>query len=345
MILRVIASLLLVLLLIPGGLGCLLVPSRDRRLVLLGGYCASLAVFEVFQLVFHVTAGSLRLMTLLWCVLCAALAVWGYARHGREVWRGGYKLPKLTRIEWLLFALGAAVVVALTLNTVLNTYYGNWDDETYCANAVASWYSDLVNRHNPNMGLLQDAFYDKKYTVAGWPIYSSMLAVLTGLHPAIVYRTILPLFELPLACYAGWLIVRHIFRENRTKALLAFLYLQLFMIAAAETVGGATNEWWQVVDIWSGKALAFNIVSPLVLWLLFEIEDCTDQAKHRALWRVLFLVCCACSLIAASLYMTVPVELALWGGLYLLRTRRWRDLRGFVACGIPLVICAVFVKI
>ena len=118
-----------------------------------------------------------------------------------------------------------------------------------------------------------------------------------------------------------------------------------FMIAAAETVGGATNEWWQVVDIWSGKALAFNIVSPLVLWLLFEIEDCTDQAKHRALWRVLFLVCCACSLIAASLYMTVPVELALWGGLYLLRTRRWRDLRGFVACGIPLVICAVFVKI
>ena len=117
MILRVIASLLLVLLLIPGGLGC--VPGRDRRLVLLGGYCASLAVFEVFQLVFHVTAGSLRLMTLLWCVLCAALAVWGYARHGREVWRGGYKLPKLTHIEWLLFALGAAVVVSRSAGTPL----------------------------------------------------------------------------------------------------------------------------------------------------------------------------------------------------------------------------------
>ena len=95
------------------------------------------------------------------------------------------------------------------------------------------------------------------------------------------------------------------------------------------------------------RRLPFQITrpSPLVLWLLFEIEDCTDQVKHRALWRVLFLVCCACSLIAASLYMTVPVELALWGGLYLLRTRRWRDLRRFVACGIPLVICAVFVKI
>ena len=78
-----------------------------------------------------------------------------------------------------------------------------------------------------------------------------------------------------------------------------------------------------------------------------EIMNITaaDVEAARALWRVLFLVCCACSLIAASLYMTVPVELALWGGLYLLRTRRWRDLRGFVACGIPLVICAVFVKI
>ena len=108
-------------------------------------------------------------------------------------------------------------------------------------------------------------------------------AVIAAWSKDVYKRQILPLFELPLACYAGWLIVRHIFRENRTKALLAFLYLQLFMIAAAETVGGATNEWWQVVDIWSGKALAFNIVSPLVLWLLFEIEDCTEDVYKRQL--------------------------------------------------------------
>ncbi len=76
-------------------------------------------------------------------------------------------------------------------NTVFNVTYKNWDDETYCANAVGAVYTDLVNRVAPESGVLHPAFYNKKYVIAGWPIYSSMLSVLSGIHAAIIYRTIL----------------------------------------------------------------------------------------------------------------------------------------------------------
>lgn len=47
---------------------------RKWKIVVCGGYFASLFIFEILQLVFHVTMGSLRLMTLLWCLICGAIA-------------------------------------------------------------------------------------------------------------------------------------------------------------------------------------------------------------------------------------------------------------------------------
>lgn len=344
MIVRAAASLFLVLFLIPIGIGCAWIPGKNRTVIFLGGLFASLTIFELFQLLFHVTGQSLRLMTLLWCILCGGIALWGLYKNGGKVLGSPTRRKwSLTRLQTLLWVLGVALVAAQILHTTFNTFYGNWDDETYCTNAVSSWYSDMVNRYNPAMGLFQDAFYDKKYTVAGWPIYSSMLAVLTGIHPAIVYRTVLPLFEIPLAYLALWLIVRHIFKEEKTKALLAFIYLQLFNVAAAESMSSMTQEWWLVADIWSGKALAFNIMTPLILWLLLELEECQDSEERKPLWRTLFFACGTSCLIAASLYMTVPIELALWGMFYLWRTKRWKDIGHFLACGMPVVLCALFV--
>lgn len=342
-ILRSIVVLALVLGVLPAGMGCALIPTKNKLLVYLGGLFASLTLFEIFQFIFHAVGGSLRVMTLLWCVLCAAVAVVGLRRQGRSVFA---QRPRwdLNRLQTLLLVVGVALVAVQTLNTVFNTYYGNWDDETYCTNAVASWYSDLVNRFDPAMGLFEEAFYDKKYTVAGWPMYSASLAVLTGVHPAIVFRTLLPLFEIPLAYLAVWLVVRHIFKKDLTKALLAFVYAVLFTIAAAEGVGGATQEWWLIVSIWSGKGIAFNIMTPLLLWLLLELEDTPTPADRRPLWRVMFFTCGACCLIAASLYMTVPIELALFGAFYLLRTRRWKDIGHFAACVLPLAALALFIK-
>ena len=62
-------------------------------------------------------------------------------------------------------------------------------------------------------------------------------------------------------------------------------------------------------------------------------------------WKLLFLVCFAACLIAASLFMIVPLELAIWGMFYLFRTKRWKDTWKFALCSFPTVACALLVMI
>lgn len=309
---------------------------------MMGGLFASFCVFEILSIIFHITLGSLRLQIAIWCVICIIIAMIGW----RKAWHG--KMPtfhagkKWNRMEVILLLIAVAFVVLLTINTVVNVYYGNWDDETYCGTAVTSWYTDTVDRYAPGLGVLQPAFYEMPYNIASWPVYSAMLAVLTGVHPAIVFRTILPLFEIPLAYYIAYLLLRSFWKDSREKPLLALIYFQLFTLLTAENMPQTSGEWWLVVNCWTGKALMAAIMTPLILWLMIQMEENqTDPVLMKQIWRTLLFVCWAGCFVSASLFFVVPLELALWGGFYLLRTKRWKDFPKFLLCGLPTLFCAI----
>lgn len=340
---RTCVSFFFVLYFIPAGLGALTLPCQRMSLRFVGGFSLSLVIFELLMLVFHASGGSFRLMVLLWCVLCGIFSIWGLWRRKKSS-----PLPEVSHIsrrsdwmEWLLIAVVLLGIAAITLNTVLNTTYKNWDDQTYCANAVATWQTDAINRYTFYSGKWVQPFYLIKYIVAGWPNYSSLLAVLSGIHPAIIFRTILPLFEIPAAFAIIWLLLRHFFPNSRKKCLLGLLFYLLFVLAASENMSGVSSEWWLVVSCWTGKALSFNIVTPVVLWLLFELESQTDSQQRRAYWIALSFVCAASCTIAATMFMVLPVELGIWGIFYLYRTKRWREIWNFCLCVAPSVICAL----
>ena len=339
---RTVAILGLALFVIPLGIGRALVGGRDIKCLLLGGLFASFCVFEALAMIFHVAMGSLRLMTGLWCVLCGGLAIWGYrARKEDRTSRTLKKAEESWDQTQKLLLLFAVFLIALqTMNTVFNTYYGNWDDETYCGTAVTSWYTDTVNRYAPSTGVLQRPFYNDKYVIASWPVYSSMLAVLTGVHPAIIFRTILPLFEIPFAYWIAYQLLRVFFPESRKKALLGLIYFQVFTLMAAESMSGTSSEWWLLVNGWTGKALTASIMTPLILWLLIRLDQCEGTEREK-FWRVLLAVSWACCFVSASLFFVAPLELCLWGSFNLLRTRRWTELPRYILCGLPLGFCAL----
>lgn len=333
---------LLVFLIIPFGTGNLLIRSKSFALTILGGLFFSFCVFEVLAVIFHITLGSLRLLTAIWCGICMAVALAGWRKAARGHRPAFGRGAEWTQIERVLLLVAVALVVFQTMNTVLNTFYGNWDDATYGGTAATSWYTDTVDRYDSWFGVLRPAFYATQYNLAAWPVYSSMLSVLTGIHPVIIYRTILPLFEIPLAYYIAYMLIRTFWKERRGKALLALVYYNIFTLLAAENMPGTSGEWWLVVNIWTGKALAAAIVIPLILWLLIQVEEKQkDKEYTRQLWRVLLFVCWAGCFISASLFFIVPLQLALWGGLYLLRTKKWKDFKKFVLCALPALACVL----
>lgn len=244
-------------------------------------------------------------------------------------------------ISILLFTAVLLLTIGVTLNTVFNTTYVNWDDQTYVANAVGTWQTDLVNRVAPYSGSARAAFYDRKYVIAGWPIYSSMLAILSGVHPAIIFRTLLPIFEIPAAIGIIYLLLKEFFPKSQKKALLGVVYYIFFALAVSEKMGGNCSEWWLFVNCWTGKALSFNVVIPLVLWLLLRLEKEPVGKTRTAYWITLFLVSGAACNIAATMFLILPIEIGTWGIFSLYRTRRWDDIWKFTLCVVPTVLCAI----
>lgn len=100
MIVRVCAVLLLALFVVPFGMGEAFISARDKRLVYFGGLFASLTVFEILMLIFHAAMGSLRVMTALWCLLCGAVAVYGWCKYGRSVGKNGLASVRASLKDW-----------------------------------------------------------------------------------------------------------------------------------------------------------------------------------------------------------------------------------------------------
>lgn len=334
----------LVLLVIPGGIGLLLIPSKNKAQIYVMGLCASWSLYEILLLLFHIALWPLHVMTLLWLFVCAIGAGSGYYRNRSAILQF-FRKPNVAwpRGERWLMALLVVLVLAQALSTAVGAYYGNWDDSTYCGIATTSWYTDTVNRYSPDTGDLQPAFFSGQYVLAGWPVFSASLAQLTGIHPAIVFRTILPLFEVFLAYFVLYLLARFFSPDNRKKALCTGIVAVIVTLVVANRMPQTSAEWWLVINPWTGKSIACNIMVPMILWILFQIETTVGTPEQRSWWCSLFLTCFTSCFIAGTMFFLAPVELAVWGIFYLLRSRRWKDFFKFLLCALPAVACCLVV--
>ena len=334
----------LVFFIIPLGIGLLLIPPNNKAQVFITGLCASWSLYEILALLFHCTQWPLHVMTLLWLCICVGLASVGYysKRNAVMSWFQSFQCGQ-NRWELTLCGLLIVLVITQTMSTVLGAFYGNWDDSTYCSIATTSWYTDTANRYSPQSGDWGTVLYDGQYVLAAWPLLSASLAQLTGIHPAIIFRTLMPLVEVPLAYWILYLLARFFFVEDRKKAVATVIVAVMINLITANQMGENSAEWWLILNPWTGKAIASNIMVPMILWILFCMESAVGKPEDRSWWYTLFLACMASCFVAGTMFILVPVELAIWGTFYLIRTRRWRDSLYFFACGAFPLVCLLLV--
>lgn len=334
----------LVFFIMPLGIGLLLIPSNNEAQVFITGLCASWSLYEILAILFHCTQWPLHVMTLIWLCICVGLAGVGYysKRDAAVQWGQSFQCVQ-NRWELALWGVLIVLVIAQTLSTVLGAFYGNWDDSTYCSIATTSWYTDTANRYSPQTGEWGTVLYDGQYVLAAWPLLSASIAQLTGIHPAIIFRTLMPLIEVPLAYWILYLLARFFFVEDRKKAVATVIVAVVINLITANQMGQNIAEWWLILNPWTGKAIASNIMVPMILWILFCLESAVEKPEQRSWWYTLFLACTASCFVAGTMFVLVPVELAIWGTFYLARTRRWRDSLYFLVCGAFPLVCLLFV--
>ena len=204
-----------------------------------GGLFASLTVFEILMLIFHAAMGSLRVMTALWCLLCGAVAVYGWCNIWPQCRQNGLASVRASLKDWTRtenscwrFVWGWLCCRLPTRCSTLHTKTG-----TMKRTVPMQWEQcipilSIVLLRNP--ACCTRLSTTKKYVIAGWPIYSSMLSVLSGIHAAIIYRTILPIlrWRWRIICCTVFYVISCGMTEE--KALIAFVFVYQFFLLAAK---------------------------------------------------------------------------------------------------------------
>ena len=157
----------------------------------------------------------------MYSVLLAVLSAAGLA-FGLPVLRGngcwicgrllaGRKKPSPeTALYWAL-ALG---LILFQMYMAYTHAFFDGDDAYYVAQAVIAEQTDVLYRILPYTGLT--TALDYRHALASLPIWEAYLARMTGIHPAIIAHSVLPLVLIPLTYLVYYRIGMRLLGKHRS---------------------------------------------------------------------------------------------------------------------------------
>lgn len=325
-------------LIIPIGIGTLFFP-HDKCFapqVYLIGELAAFAIYEAFGLIFSmIIVTPLSALSIVWGLTVGVVSVYGWKRyisHKKDMKSVNH--IHITKKEIFLLLVALAVIGFQTMRSITGQVL-NFDDTTYAAQASTAVYTNTINCFEPTTGTAVNP-RQGYYYYALWPILWATMSQITGIHTAVIMRTILPIFMIPCAYMAAYVVFRCLFLGNKEKSLIGIILLAVSYELVACNDGQI--QWWLLLLSWYGKSIAPNMVCPFVLYLYLELAKETKNSNQKRLWIALFATCCGSCLIGVSCFSMIPFLIGILAITHLVMHKNIVHFIKLVVCSTPNVI-------
>lgn len=334
------------MLFVPLGIGKLIFPEKRAwsPVVYPTGLLTIWALYEIIGVPCAILFKTkLTTLTVLWSIIVAVLAVLGC----RSAWKkrgslGAAKL-ELSKVELALAVLICLVIVFETARAATG-YVLAWDDSDYVAQATTSLYTNTINQYEPQTGVAVELLEQREphHKIALWSIFWASVTHVTGIHPAILMRTLFSVIFYPCVYAVVYLTLKELFENNREKALTGLLLIQLFYEAAA--CGAGQKQWWFLQYNWYGKTVTAMLICPFLYYLFLLLQKEQDKRRQHWLWLLTALTAWAGCLVAASAFLMVPFLLGVLGIAHFIQHRDFPFCIKLGCCMLPCLVLYYITK-
>ena len=320
--------------------------KKNPVLIYLAGFFLTLAVFQIiavpvilmkpwgFPIIVQLYSGALILLSA--AGLFFGRNVLGdLTENGRELWEGRRRPSVETALYWIL--AGGLVLFQIYMAYTRASFDG--DDAYYVAQSVIAEQSDVLYRILPYTGLTTTV--DVRHALASLPIWEAYLARMTGIHPAIIAHSVLPLVLIPVTYLLYYLIGRRLFGKENRRLAVFMIFVSVLQIFGNTSI--YTNATFFLMRTWQGKSMLCNMVLLAVLWCLLNLWDMKyavgEKKESQAGWWILL---CAVNVVAAmattmGAFLT-GLLIAVTGLVMAVRDRRPAVLPKLAASCIPCIV-------
>ena len=276
------------------------------------GFVLMLAVFQVLAVpvILTETWGFPRIVTL-YSASLAVLSVLGLLL-GLPVLRGMLadlkallrKIRKLSPEMALFWALALGLILFQMYMAYTHEFFDG-DDAYYVAQSVIAEQTDVLYRILPYTGL--STSLDYRHALASFPIWEAYLARVTGIHPAIIAHSVLPLVLIPLTYLVYFRIGMRLLKGSFRKTAVFLILVSLLQIFGNTSI--YTNATFFLMRTWQGKSLLCNLVLLTAVWAFLQLWEKDGSGERKGKTQAGWWLLRAADNVTAAMATTMGVFL------------------------------------
>lgn len=182
---------------------------------------------------------------------------------------GDRKIDVFTVVIWI--AAIAVIIFETGLLTV--RMHTDTDDARFIVDAMEAVSNNTMLEYNPITNVYHGIPVGEqvKDVTAPYPLFIAAISSVTGIHPAIMAHTVMPLLFIPLSYVVFSLIGGMIFGEDVKRKGIFLFFLSLIHLFSFETIFSA--GYTLLTIIWQGRSIVAMIMLPLTWYLLMKLGD------------------------------------------------------------------------
>lgn len=352
----ILAILFVALPIMAGGIYSLIL--TDKKNMALADWCKLLiqtwlygiiTMFAVMQLI-AIPMISRRMafssLVTVWGVLVVILAVAGaavyiiyfvrYKKHSHV--NSKHDAQKDVKKRVWIGILGIIVLIMTAFQARVASKYQHTDDDDarFVALELIAVENDAMLTLNPIDGypMYWNTGEVKKDYTSPWTMYVAACSKISGIHPAILSHRMLPMFLIPICCFAYLLLGLNLFKDDWEKTFIFMIIIStvnIFGYTSTHTLSSL-----MLLRIWQGKAVFAGLMIPVILNLLYCLYDRPDSMREKIL---LFVSCMASSLLSGGGIVISAAAVAVYGMIILIK---YKNIKNTVCIWLTCMPCVVY---
>ena len=297
--------------------------------------CGMVVFLSIFQIMFlpsvflRFSFNTAFLIVLSGIILLCLTSIYLNRRRFKKILFDTMRIVK--GLEWIWVSAIGLLIFSIIFS-VTQVFGVNRDDPNYVGTALSVLHTNTITGNNPYTGELYEGFYWKRL-MSPFPHYWAFLSRLLYLHPAVIARTLLPVFLIVFCFCIFYNIGKRLFDGNVKKAASFLLIYQLLLVITSTSQAG--HGFWYLLMIHWGKSLIVVAFVPLCIYQYLRLSS-PDARKID--WILLCAITLASCLVSAMGITLSAVTIGLLGMTHLILKRDIKFVCYMAICCIPNVI-------